>query len=250
MIQICPKCSQVLNPNEQGNPGVCPACGVIFAKYLETTAKRDAAKVAPRPRAQTHQGNPISPLVKILLLVVLIAGAVNLYLNHRNATPVYKHVSLPILADANKTSEQFEFNDLFDRDTTLSNLATPGHYTVVEVYLDQCTYCRELESALVKFQDQRKDVDVVRVHHPGHMSANVRASTREELNQKMQALNDKMSSYQLCGSPHVEVYGPDKQALGLDTCKSRGGTAFIWNWITSETGITRRSAPGASSPMT
>ena len=56
----------------------------------------------------------------------------------------------------------------------------------------------------------------------------------------MQAAADtfatRMKSYGLCGTPHVEIYGPDHQALARDTCTSRSGTGFAWDWITLETG--------------
>ncbi len=248
MLQICPKCSYVRQAADQGDPGECPACGLIIANYLATTAKRDAAKVGRRPPPEAVRRG-WSPVVKFMLLLVVIAGAVNLYLNHHSNAGKIKLVNLPKLADASKTSDKYEFIDLFNGDTSLANLAMPGHYTVVEVYLDDCPYCRELELALATFQERRKDVEVVRVHHPGHMDSSVQATSREELTEKLNALKTKMASYQLCGAPHVEVFGPNREAINVDTCKSRGGTDFLWDWIASETGIVRRSAAGAVSTM-
>lgn len=249
MIKICPKCDYVFKPDDTGDPDVCPSCGLIISKYLAASAKVDAAKLGHRARPEADV-KTVPRWLKMMVLVLFAAGALNLYLNHkRPAVAPYKPVNLPVLPAAATHLEQFEFASLFDQGTSLQSLTTSGHYTVVEVYLDQCTYCRELESALGQFQKVRKDIDLIRIHHPGHLNASVQASSQEELNQKMQAMNAKMESYQLCGSPHVEVYGPDREPLGMDTCRIRDGTSFVWNWITTETGIARHSKPGEFSPM-
>lgn len=96
---------------------------------------------------------------------------------------------------------------------------------------------------------KRQDVTLVRVHHPGQVSMNVHGNSREEVQSQMDRLNAKMKSYSLCGSPHVEVYGPDRQPFGIDRCGDRVGTAFLWDWIGTETGIMRRSAVGAVTGM-
>jgi len=36
MYKICPKCSHERAPEDTANPGTCPACGLIYAKYLKT----------------------------------------------------------------------------------------------------------------------------------------------------------------------------------------------------------------------
>jgi len=248
MIQICPKCAYARTPTDTGPDDVCPACGVIFSKYLANTAARDAARVSTRRRAEPKPRST-STIVKVLVVVLIVAGLTNRYYSHRYPASNFKHVSVPVVADSDGGTDQREFADLFNNDRSLASLAKLGSYTVVEVYLDQCTYCRELEAALTPFQDKRKDVRVIRVHHPGQMSSSVTATSREEMEAKMKVMNERMSNYQLCGSPHVEVYGPDKKPLGVDTCKDRAGTAFLWNWMTSETGIARRSAVGAVSQM-
>jgi hypothetical protein len=81
------------------------------------------------------------------------------------------------------------------------------------------------------------------------MHNNVQGSSREDLEAKINALNLRMASYQLCGSPHVELYGPDKEAIAVDTCKNRLGTTFLWDWITTETGVTRSSPAGMFTKM-
>jgi hypothetical protein len=184
-----------------------------------------------------------------MVVVLIVAGLSNRYFVHKHPASDFKKTTVPVVADADSGIDQREFADLFNSDRSLASLAKLGNYTVIEVYLDQCSYCRELEAALTPFHDKRKDVTVIRVHHPGQMSSSVTANTREEMEARMKVMNERMSSYQLCGSPHVEVYGPDKKPLGVDTCKDRAGTAFLWNWMTSETGIARRSAAGAVSRL-
>jgi len=243
MVQICPKCAYVRKPDETTPADTCPACGIIYSKYIDATTRRNSAIVDSKKNLSSTQ-RP-NYLVKIIIGVAVFAAASIWYATSHKVSNNFKKLSVPLIS----TVEQREFTDLFDHDIGFSSLATQGKYTVVEVYLDQCTYCRELEAAFGPFREKRSDVDIVRVHHPGRLNNSISATSREELEAKMNAMKTKMDSYQLCGSPHVEIFGPDKRPLGLDTCKHRDGTAFLWDWIGSETGIQRRSAPGLFSQM-
>ncbi len=47
------------------------------------------------------------------------------------------------------------------------------------------------------------------------------------------------SEYRLktCGTPHIEIYGPDRQLIATDQCAERNskkGLAYIKKWITAE----------------
>ncbi len=247
MVQTCPKCAYVRKTDETAPADTCPACGIIYAKYLDPISRRNAAILASRNASST--GRRPNSLTKIISIVAVLAAAALWYATTHRAGNNVEQFSVPRVPGSNGTVEQREFADLFDHDIALSSLATAGKYTVVEIYLDQCTYCRELEAAFAPFREKRSDVDIIRVHHPGRLNNSISATSREELEEKMAAMKTRMDSYQLCGSPHVEVFGPDKKPLGLDTCKHRDGTAFLWNWIRSETGIQRRSAPGLFSRM-
>lgn len=246
MYRICPKCSHVRQDTETADPGVCPACGLIFARYAEA-AERNASRratVAPAPRKQGP-----ARAVAIALLLVALTGALYWYRAHRHPHgATFETVVLPVAGFAGRT-EQREFTELFDKGTPFAALAGDGHYTVIEVYLDECAYCRELEAALGTFQVKRQDVALVRVHHPGLMNTSVHGSSREDMQRQIDELNTKMKSYSLCGSPHVEVFGPDRKPLAVDGCGERPGTALLWNWIGSETGITRGSASGMVTRM-
>jgi hypothetical protein len=138
-----------------------------------------------------------------------------------------------------------EFEPIFNSGTPFASFARPGEYTVVEVYLDVCGYCREFEAALKPFSQGRPDVSVVRVHHPGRMGAKFNASSQQELQAQVEAYQARVNSYGFCGTPHIEVYGPDRRPLAKDSCKSRAGTEMMWDWMTSETGIKPRHPPGA-----
>jgi len=246
MFQICPKCSHAYKVDKANPPDACPACGVIFAKFMDTTINRD--KAALKARFQPEPRKTGLRVVQLLLFILAIAAISYLYKlsrHHEN----FKPSVVPVIVDASNSTDRREFADLFNSDTSFASLAGRGQYTVIEVYLDQCAYCRELETALEPFQEKRGDIHLIRVHHPGTMSNSIHASSREEMEAQIKQMNARMSSYQLCGSPHVEVYGPDKQPLGVDTCQDRAGTAFLWNWITTETGIQRRSAPGLFTRM-
>jgi len=244
MFQICPKCSYACDVDDTLSSDVCPGCGLIYSKYIASTAKKEKEALTARRNPKPSEGAG-SFVLKILLIGLLVAAGSYLYkIKHPQQQTVHTQFdSPPVIAHTQNSIEKREFEELFAHELSFASLATRGQYTVVEVYLDQCSYCRELEKTFVPFLDKRSDVNLVRVHHPGSMNSNIQASSREELEAKMNSMNARMISYQLCGSPHVEVFGPNGDPIAVDTCKSRAGTTFFWDWITAETGIARKSSP-------
>jgi hypothetical protein len=179
------------------------------------------------------------------IFVIALAAAVAFYYFHKPRHKSYGG-TLPVANSSTSahSARKAEFDGLFTDGTPLSDFARPGEYTVVEVYLDVCAYCREFEAAFEPFNERRPDVSLVRVHHPGHMSVQIRGTSREDVQRQADAYNAKMQSYGFCGTPHVEVYGPDRKVLARDSCGSREGTVFMWDWITKETGIKPKRSPG------
>lgn len=57
MYNTCPKCHYQRKPDDNGNPGTCPACGLIFAKWMKQNFSTDRdengdkAAIAPRSQA-------------------------------------------------------------------------------------------------------------------------------------------------------------------------------------------------------
>ena len=51
MFQKCPKCGYARKPGEIEAPERCPACGLIFAKYLEAQRRKTALAPAAEPAA-------------------------------------------------------------------------------------------------------------------------------------------------------------------------------------------------------
>jgi hypothetical protein len=178
------------------------------------------------------------------IIVIAVVAAVAFHYFHK---PRHKAVGTLPAANANTSAHsprKAEFETLFADGTSLASFARPGEYTVVEVYLDVCAYCREFEAGFDPFNDRRPDVSFVRVHHPGRMNVQIHGTSREDVQRQADAYSAKMQSYGFCGTPHVEVYGPDRSLLAKDTCGSRAGTVYMWDWITQETGIKPKRSPG------
>lgn len=177
-----------------------------------------------------------------IALFLLIAAIGYLVFNPPRSKPFDP---LPI-ANANSTPRavrNIEFETLYGIGRPFARLSRPARYTVVEVYIDGCIYCEEIEGALRLFNKRRADVSWFRVHHPGEMRVSLAGLDQEEA----QSAISRIESYGICGTPHIEVYGPDREPLAVDSCTSRDGTAFMWDWITHETGRkSRLSLKGTS----
>ena len=128
--------------------------------------------------------------------------------------------------------KQLEFMTLFEEKKSFSHLASNKYYTVVEVYLNTCSICKRLESGYSPFLEKRKDVLIKKVHFP-ESGINFQISSQQEAEE----IQTRMESYQVCGTPHVEIYGPDKNLISADNCGSKKGTNFLRQWISAETGI-------------
>jgi len=71
MFQKCPKCNYERKPGETEMPERCPACGLIFAKYLDAQQRKPAP--AAEPAAEHHA------LLARLLYVPARVGSLNFY---------------------------------------------------------------------------------------------------------------------------------------------------------------------------
>ena len=160
---------------------------------------------------------------RTMLVVALVAGlSWHFYPNSR--TPF----SMPVPADerSGKAIVPQDFKPLFDAEAPLSSLAGDGVYTVVEVYINTCSICKQLERELPSFVEARNDVVVKRVHYPENglswpMSEAV-------------SMERRMNSYNICGMPHIEIYGPDGRAVAQDDCGNKDALIFLRTWMAAE----------------
>ncbi len=159
-----------------------------------------------------------------------------------------------VLQGVSRTSDRnaiktVEFMSLFDRKKSFSSLAKEGYYTVVEVYLDTCAVCKRLESGFKPLVDKRRDTYIRRVHFPETgIQFSFSGTSQQEVQAEADEMNALMQSYDFCGTPHVVIFGPDKQIIQTDGCDGkRLGTRKLQGWITAETGLLKGSLGNISS---
>ncbi len=164
---------------------------------------------------------------KTPLIVALVAGlAWHYYPAHQ--TPF--SMPVPAAERSGKPIEPQDFAPLFDAEAPLSSLAGDGVYTVVEVYINTCSVCKQIERELPPFLSARNDVVVKRVHYPeSGMSWPVSEAITMER---------RMNAYKICGTPHIEIYGPDGQVLAQDDCGNKDALNFLRAWIAAEASST------------
>lgn len=146
----------------------------------------------------------------------------------------------------------YEFTELFDQNTPTSKLARKGYYTVIEGYIDSCTICKALEADFRPFLRKRPDVVIRRVRFPENGAGQSFIGTsQQDLERQMSSYFERLGSYRFnhvvksgngysirtCGTPHIEIYGPDRRLIAADECTDRNskkGLAFIRKWIEAE----------------
>ena len=186
----------------------------------------------------------------LLIIIAIVVGAA-LY---KNSLPDADFV-IPVQATGDRTDSgisQHEFTELFDKNKLFSSLAKQDYYTVIEGYIDTCMICKRLEADFQPFLDQRKDVVIRRVHFPEHgVNTSFTGNSQEEIMQQMADYHDRLGRYNffhvvktstaynltVCGTPHIEIYGPDQQLIATDKCgdtRLKTGFTFLKNWIKAE----------------
>ena len=169
------------------------------------------------------------------VLIVIALGAVAY---HKFEPVLNFEAPVPAAARDGKAIHRSEFQALLDGGGMLSSLALPGQYTVVEVYLDTCAICRKLESGFDAFTKRRSDVIIQRVHFPERgIQFSVNATTQAEADRQVREFSDRVNAFQVCGTPHVEIYGPGGEAVARDACGDKSGTRYLRRWMASETGL-------------
>lgn len=181
-------------------------------------------------------------LKTIILILIILAGT---YI----AMDGVSNFDRPQMASFDNTNiqrmQQHEFQDLFDDHTLTSNLAVAGKYTVVEGYLDSCGICKTLEQKFPAFLEARKDVVIRKVRF--EESNSISFTSREHLENYVERMNMYRSnnfviegdnaSFNTCGTPHIEIYGPDKRIVAADLCSNqmdKSGLAYLNEWIAME----------------
>lgn len=77
MLQKCPKCSAALDPGDAGSRERCPACGLIFPKYLQAQQGTPARVAASGPGTEPAADRP--PLLDRLLYVPARVDSISFY---------------------------------------------------------------------------------------------------------------------------------------------------------------------------
>jgi hypothetical protein len=153
---------------------------------------------------------------------------------------------------SNNGIKKYEFDALFERNRPLSKLAKKGYYTVIEGYIDTCSICKRLEADFPGFLKQRKDVLIRKVHFPeGGVRLEFTGNSQEEVNRQLAEYYQRLGKYNFnhvvktdteyqltsCGTPHIEIYGPDKELIATDKCGEKNlkeGLQYLRNWIKAE----------------
>lgn len=187
----------------------------------------------------------------MFILIALIAAG----LYHFDVTGTGFRFVVPETLASQRTAnamETYEFNRLFEQNTPTSKLARKGYYTVVEGYIDSCTICKTLEADFRPFLRKRPDVVIRRIHFPENGAGrSFNGTSQQDLERQMSSYFERLGSYRFhhvvksgngysirtCGTPHIEIYGPDKELIAADECtekNSKKGLAFIRKWIEAE----------------
>ncbi len=225
---LCPKCGKF-----QEKADICDACGIAVAKFNAKSIQQSL-----KVRNTSKQNNSTSKVPIFMGAVIVIAVIFNLSANISSGSSTAKYTDLPVLDKerSGKGIKQYEFMSLFDANKPFSSLAKEEYYTVVEGYLDTCSICRRLEADFPVFLKARKDVHVRRVHFPeGGMHFSFTGTTQVEVDAQAEEYNQRIKSYDFCGTPHIEIYNSKKELIIADSCAKRPATDFLRKWMSAET---------------
>lgn len=188
--------------------------------------------------------------IPVFILIAIVAGVIFF-----QSMDQLSGFVAPVVAAGQRSGSgirKYEFTELFDQNKLFSSLAKEDYYTVIEGYIDTCPICKRLESEFPAFLNQRKDVLIRKVHFPEDaVRVSFHGSSQEEMLQQIADYHERLGRYNfnhvvktdneyrlsVCGTPHIEIYGPDRQLIATDKCGEKNlktGLVFLKNWIKSE----------------
>ena len=118
--------------------------------------------------------------------------------------------------------------------------------------MDSCSICKQLEADFVPFLRERPDVVIRRVRFPENgVGQSFSGSSQQALTRQIVNYAERLAQYNFnhvkktgneyeistCGTPHIEIYGPDRQLIATDKCtdkNSKSGLLFLRRWISAE----------------
>lgn len=150
-------------------------------------------------------------------------------------------------------TKRFEFDRLLAAETRFEDLAHAGYYTIIEGYTDSCGACRALEKRLPALLAARGDVVLRRVRFSEHGGRKFEARDAAGMRAQVQAYAEQLGAYRsfsvemgedgprigTCGTPHIEIYGPDGRLMAGDSCDDvrvrKTGLGFLRRWLAAQT---------------
>lgn len=195
-----------------------------------------------------HHNAVITSLLKVAGVLVLAWVALQ-FMNPGDAVAPPATLAGVSRSPGSPAIRSVEFQGLLDQKKPFSSLAKKGYYTVVEVYLNTCAMCKKLESGFKAFVAKRKDTYIRRVHFPEEgIHFSFTGNSQAEIQRQADETNALMQSYNMCGTPHVLIFGPDRTLIASDKCGATNtGTRTLQAWINNETGLLAGSLGTATS---
>ncbi len=224
---LCPKCGKF-----QEKADICDSCGIAVAKFNLKSTEQPI-----RVHKAAKQNNGVN-MLQVFFGIAFIIGVI-IYFPEilSGGSPGVAYKDLPTLEKTRKGKgvKEYEFMPLFDANKPFSSLAKENYYTVVEGYTNTCSICKRMEARFPAFLKARKDVLIRRVHFPeGGMKFSFNGGSRAEVEKQAEELNQRIKSYDFCGTPHIQIYDANKQLIVSDTCRKRAGTDFLRKWMSAE----------------
>lgn len=174
------------------------------------------------------------------------------YATFNGNTATFEH-PLPLAVERDGPGvKKYEFERLLGEQTRFEDLAAAGYYTVIEGYTDSCSVCRELERDLPALMEARSDVVLRRVRFSERGGRQFKGTSEADIRAEIAAYAAQLKQYRsfnivdrgdeigigTCGTPHVEIYGPDGSLLTSDSCDDssvqKSGLGFLRDWIAAE----------------
>jgi len=166
---------------------------------------------------------------RLIVVLALVAGASYLYIDGGASAADAVGPQLEAVVGPRERSVTFEY--VAASGAAFAELAKPESYTIVFVTSDTCPPCRVLDKHLVGFLEARPDVVVVRVTTPSGRQSFASQAEAESWMGRQRAVNER---YGVAGTPHIEIFGPDGQAIAQDGNGSSAGRDALGQWMTAE----------------
>ena len=170
---------------------------------------------------------------KIILIVSLLGGG---YFGAQKLLPTFLFDPVNYKGETAVVDYimHYDWKEFEEANSGLEALAESNTITIVDFYSETCGTCKKLTYDYKDLLDVRNDVYIKRIILPEPENGSVAEAEATRYMQDSNEMKEKLGKLNVCGTPHITIFKPDRSVLIQDICQNRRAMKYLIDWIDRE----------------